>query len=180
MKPIASKSIKMIQYFKDHPDADVKKVAAKFKTALPVAYKTRKRAREELFNSMPEELANEATAEWSVGIDTETGNIIATHGGEEHKGDTIDEILGQRGTRYGSFEDNAKTTQMLQNVLHSQAGWYNLSFVQRESIEMIMHKISRLVNGDPTYLDTVVDISGYNELMLNHMRELREKQKVEK
>jgi len=43
-----------------------------------------------------------------------------------------------------------------------------------------MHKISRLVNGDPTYLDTVVDISGYNELMLNHMRELREKQKVEK
>lgn len=92
---------------------------------------------------------------------------------------TIDAVLAQRGNRYGSFEDNAKTTQMLQNVLHSQEGWYNLSFVQRESIEMIMHKISRLVNGDPLYLDTVVDIDGYNKLMLNHMKERREKQEVE-
>jgi len=35
MKPIATKTLKMIQYFKDHPTADVKKVAAKFKCAVP-------------------------------------------------------------------------------------------------------------------------------------------------
>ena len=47
MRPIATKSLKVIQYFKDHPTAEVKKVAAKFKMALPKIYTLRKRAREE-------------------------------------------------------------------------------------------------------------------------------------
>ena len=35
---------------------------------------------------------------------------------------------------------------------------------------MVMHKIARMLNGDPTYDDNVVDIMGYTELMLRHMR----------
>lgn len=91
----------------------------------------------------------------------------------------VDAILGERGNRYGTFESNAKTCQLLKNVLHSQDGWYRLSYVQREAVEMMMHKISRLVNGDATYLDTVVDIAGYNQLMLEHMRDRNEGKKVE-
>jgi hypothetical protein len=91
----------------------------------------------------------------------------------------VDQILGERGNRYGTFESNAKTCQLLKNVLHSQEGWYRLSYVQREAVEMMMHKISRLVNGDATYLDTVVDIAGYNQLMLEHMRDRNEGKKVE-
>jgi hypothetical protein len=59
---------------------------------------------------------------------------------------------------------------LFKNVLHAQHGWYELSYVQREALEMMMHKVSRLVNGDSTYLDTVIDIAGYNQLMLDHMR----------
>ena len=91
----------------------------------------------------------------------------------------VDQILGERGNRYGTFESNARTCQLLKNVLHSQEGWYRLSYVQREAVEMMMHKISRLVNGDATYLDTVVDIAGYNQLMLEHMRGRNEGKKVE-
>lgn len=92
---------------------------------------------------------------------------------------SVDAVLNERGDRYGTFESNAKTCQLLKNVLHAQDGWYRLSYVQREAVEMIMHKISRLVNGDGTYLDTVVDISGYNQLMLDHMRGKNEDKKME-
>jgi hypothetical protein len=88
-------------------------------------------------------------------------------------------VLQERGNRYGTFESNARTCQLLKNVLHAQEGWYELSYVQREALEMMMHKVSRLVNGDSTYLDTVIDIAGYNQLMLEHMRSQNEGEKME-
>ena len=34
---------------------------------------------------------------------------------------------------------------------------------------MIQHKIARMLNGDPTYLDNIVDISGYATLVQQSM-----------
>jgi hypothetical protein len=39
-----------------------------------------------------------------------------------------------------------------------------------EAIHMIIHKLSRMVNGDPDYEDNIVDIIGYAQLLLNEIR----------
>lgn len=82
----------------------------------------------------------------------------------------VDTILRERGTRYGPFRNHAKITQMLKDVMRSEPGWQRLSYPQKEALEMVAHKIGRMLNGDPTYEDSVVDIIGYTDLMLRCMR----------
>jgi hypothetical protein len=38
-----------------------------------------------------------------------------------------------------------------------------------ESLDMIANKIARIVNGDPNYLDSWVDIVGYTTLVVNKL-----------
>lgn len=82
---------------------------------------------------------------------------------------SVDDILAERESRYGAFEDHAAISQGLKEVLHQAPKWRLLSSAQKESLEMIAHKIARILNGDPTYLDNAVDIVGYAQLMLNAM-----------
>lgn len=82
----------------------------------------------------------------------------------------VEAILRQRGDRYGPFENHAKITQMIKDVMRAEEGWNRLTYPQREALEMVAHKIGRMLNGDPTYEDNVVDILGYSDLMLRCMR----------
>lgn len=77
----------------------------------------------------------------------------------------IEEILANRGQRYGTFEDNAETTQAIKQILRETPGWDNLSFAQAEALEMIAYKMSRIVNGDANYADSWTDIIGYARLV---------------
>jgi len=180
-KPFAKRTLKVMDHFRTHPDAPVLEVAAKYNMSLSQTYALRKRARDQEATKK----VNEALAElpWQppvpLPVPEVSRPIINPEITMEPDETNVDQILGERGNRYGTFESNAKTCQLLKNVLHSQEGWYRLSYVQREAVEMMMHKISRLVNGDATYLDTVVDIAGYNQLMLEHMRDRNEGKKVE-
>ena len=153
-KPLAKQTIKIMNFLRKHPDMKASDVASKFNIHVSRVYQLRRRIKDEEMG----------ISSWTV-TTTDTGDMIAAMDPK-----SVDAVLNERGGRYGTFESNAKTCQLLKNVLHAQDGWYRLSYVQREAVEMIMHKISRLVNGDGTYLDTVVDISGYNQLMLDHMR----------
>jgi hypothetical protein len=172
-KPYAKRTLKVMDHFRKHPNAPVSEVAGKFNMAMSHAYRLRKMAKEQ-------DLAAQGWLPPGVEAPEEVPmGITITNVTMEPEKTDVDAILGERGNRYGTFESNAKTCQLLKNVLHSQDGWYRLSYVQREAVEMMMHKISRLVNGDATYLDTVVDIAGYNQLMLEHMRDRNEGKKVE-
>jgi hypothetical protein len=42
---------------------------------------------------------------------------------------------------------------------------------QREALEMIAHKIARIVNGDPNYADSWLDIAGYAQLVADRLNE---------
>jgi hypothetical protein len=83
--------------------------------------------------------------------------------------DNVDGILDERGKRYGEFSDNARTAQALKKTMRESAGWERLSDAQKEGFDMVQHKIARVLNGDPTYLDNIVDIVGYSTLVLNEM-----------
>jgi hypothetical protein len=76
----------------------------------------------------------------------------------------IDQTLTERGGRYGTYKDNAQLTQELLAVVMAHPNWRHLSYPHRETIHMIFHKLSRLVNGDPDYFDSWHDIEGYAKL----------------
>lgn len=73
----------------------------------------------------------------------------------------LDDILAERGARYGSFEDNAAIVQRLKRAMRGTDGWNRLSDAQREGLEMMVGKIGRMLSGDPTYLDNGTDLAGY-------------------
>lgn len=83
---------------------------------------------------------------------------------------TITDILTERGSRYGSFDSHARITQALKDAMQREPGWARLTPSMRESLEMQAHKIGRILNGDPTYLDSWVDIVGYAQLVVDELK----------
>jgi hypothetical protein len=81
----------------------------------------------------------------------------------------IDAVLEQRGSRYGKFTGHAKITQDLKDIMHAQANWKILTPDMKESLEMIAHKMGRILNGDPTYDDSWIDIGGYAKLVADRL-----------
>jgi hypothetical protein len=83
----------------------------------------------------------------------------------------ITEILTERGSRYGEFETHAAITQSLKIVMVQTPQWKNLTASQKECLEMVAHKIGRILNGDPTYKDSWTDIAGYSTLVANQLKD---------
>lgn len=77
----------------------------------------------------------------------------------------IDDTLKERGSRYGSFEDNAEITQCLMEVVEKAPNYHKLSRQHKEAIHMIFHKVARCVCGDPDYTDNFHDAAGYSKLL---------------
>jgi hypothetical protein len=82
---------------------------------------------------------------------------------------TVDEVLVERGKRYGLFKDHAEVTQQLKSVIFGFNQTVKLEADQREALEMIAHKIGRIINGDPNYADSWVDIAGYAKLVADRL-----------
>ena len=81
----------------------------------------------------------------------------------------IETTLQERGNNYGSFAMNAIVSQGLKDQLKLGDNWEKLSQVQQEALEMICHKMSRIVNGNPNYKDSWTDIIGYATLVENEL-----------
>lgn len=78
-------------------------------------------------------------------------------------------IITERGKRYGKFKDGAEIMQSLKDTMRDVDGWNNLTASQKEALDMIQHKIGRILNGDPTYDDSWKDITGYATLIVNEL-----------
>lgn len=84
----------------------------------------------------------------------------------------LQSTLAERGGRYGSFQGHAKVTQILKMFFRERMGeekWGSLADDQKESLEMIAHKLARIINGDPDYADSWVDIAGYATLVADRL-----------
>lgn len=78
-------------------------------------------------------------------------------------------LITERGSRYGKFKDGAEIMQSLKDTMRDVDGWNNLTASQKEALDMIQHKIGRILNGDPTYDDSWKDIAGYATLIVNEL-----------
>lgn len=84
-----------------------------------------------------------------------------------------DDVLKERGSRYGNFADNAMIAQDLKKVLRASEGWNKLLPSQQEALDFICSKIARTLTGDPLYDDNWVDIAGYSELVVKDIRAIQ-------
>lgn len=83
----------------------------------------------------------------------------------------IDETLKERSSRYGTFEEHGRITQTIKRALQSGKSWSLLADDQREAVEMIAHKLGRIVGGDPNYVDSWHDIIGYTKLVEDRLNQ---------
>lgn len=84
----------------------------------------------------------------------------------------IQETLKQRGEQYGDFSSHADISQTLKQRLRYAP---NLSPIHREALEMIFHKIARILNGNPNHWDSWHDIAGYATLVADRVKTEAEK-----
>ena len=80
------------------------------------------------------------------------------------------ELLNERGKAHGPYELHAGIAQQIKSVMQLQyhngyACWAKLGETQRESLDMIAHKIGRILAGDPDFRDHWDDIAGYAKLV---------------
>ena len=80
---------------------------------------------------------------------------------------SIENTLQQRGTRYGEFPEHARITQNIKRATADSPNWQQLSDDKKECLEMVAHKLGRILNGDPEYKDSWHDIIGYTKLVEN-------------
>lgn len=82
---------------------------------------------------------------------------------------TVQQLLQERGERYGDFADVAATTEALMDVMHQGASWNTMPPTHKCALYMIANKIARAVNGDAMYDDNFKDIAGYAQLVVEQL-----------
>ena len=81
---------------------------------------------------------------------------------------TVQKILKERQKTHGEFKTHAQISQKLKAVLWEH-GYQELDADQIEALEMICHKIARILNGNPNHKDHWDDIGGYSTLIANRL-----------
>ena len=94
------------------------------------------------------------------------GSAQSTEGNLEME---IDQILEERGTRYGEFEDQAIVNQNIKEAMRRSPNWAMLEPDMKEALEMMATKIGRILNGDPSYADSWRDAEGYLKLVADRL-----------
>lgn len=83
----------------------------------------------------------------------------------------LDDVLSERGSNYGDFTDHARITQDIKRLLRSNVNnWVDMEPFQREALDMIAHKLARIVNGNPNHIDSWQDIAGYAILVTERIK----------
>jgi len=81
----------------------------------------------------------------------------------------IQDTLNKRNSTHGNFKDNARIAQTLKSTLRLTDTWDYLPNDTCEALDMICHKIARIVAGNPDFTDHWHDIAGYATLIENRI-----------
>lgn len=81
------------------------------------------------------------------------------------------DVLTERGSRYGKFTGHAAVTQDFKQLSNEHLASRNkhLPADMQEALDMIYHKLGRIINGDHNYADSWIDIAGYAKLVADRL-----------
>lgn len=71
---------------------------------------------------------------------------------------------------YGDYASKAECIQGMKEWARDSPKWDEMTPDKKESIEMIIHKMSRILYGDPNHIDSWHDIQGYAKLIEDKLR----------
>lgn len=77
----------------------------------------------------------------------------------------VNKTLKQRSKTYGDFGNLSVIANDLKLSMRASDGWVRLEPEYKEALDMIVHKIARIINGDPNHIDSWHDIAGYATLV---------------
>jgi hypothetical protein len=83
---------------------------------------------------------------------------------DNHLDKSVEEVLAERETTYGSFEVNSAVAQDLKSLIH-EAAPEGFPLYMLEALDQIASKMSRILVGNPYYKDSWKDIAGYAKLV---------------
>lgn len=89
--------------------------------------------------------------------------------------DEIDALLDERQKTHGDFSVHADVTQYMKDLFRFQPNWQKLTPAMKESLDMIAHKVGRIMAGSATHNDHWDDIAGYARLVSLRITEARQK-----
>lgn len=79
-------------------------------------------------------------------------------------------LVAERGKTHGAFEDHARITQrfkdtfLIEQVKRTKRGQPRLTDTQKEAVDMILHKLGRIIAGESGFQDHWDDIAGYAKI----------------
>lgn len=74
-------------------------------------------------------------------------------------------LLDERERTHGNFEDNAIISQSFKRMFRAGPGWNTLSDIEREAMDMIALKFSRILSGKSMSKQHWEDVVGYAKLV---------------
>ena len=160
MKRKNTKTAKARSFMQSNPAVSPNEVAARFGMSKQVVYGLRHKMKKEGF-VFPPKAQQLATLAPAASMEIEMFDFP----------DQVDETLDARALDYGKFIEGAEVMQMLKRVVLNALNNRDktLAHDQAEAMDMIIHKIGRIVNGNPDVVDHWLDIAGYAKLVADRL-----------
>ena len=168
---IPSRSKRAQAFLESNPAASVNEIAFRFSMGKQSVYALRNKMRKQGFD-FPKRTAAQHVK--SILEDWEKKDS------QEHEQtgiemfdyvDQVDATLDARAVEYGKFIEGAEVMQMLKRVVLNALNNRDktLAHDQAEAMDMIIHKIGRIINGNPDVVDHWLDIAGYAQLVADRL-----------
>jgi hypothetical protein len=162
-----SKAKRAQSFLESHPATSVDEIAFRFGMTKQSVYALRNKMKKEgfVFPKRAEQLVSLAPAQQSA-----AGSAPLPIEMYDHV-DEVDATLDARAVEYGKFIEGAEVMQMLKRVVQNALNNRDktLAHDQAESLDMIIHKIGRIINGNPDVVDHWLDIAGYAQLVADRL-----------
>lgn len=84
----------------------------------------------------------------------------------------VDALIEERSNTHGDYMVNSEITWTIKEALHRGAHYDSMHPAMKETLDMVAHKMHRIVNGDPFFKDHWVDMTGYPHLVVGKWDEL--------
>lgn len=83
---------------------------------------------------------------------------------------TVEATIASRQSTHGVFAENTVFMQRMKDHMREQPNWSKMPPHMREALDMLAHKIGRILHGDPNYVDHWDDVAGYAERVAKTIR----------
>jgi transposase len=163
-----SKTQRAKSFLESHPAASVDEIAFRFGMVKQSVYALRNQLRKKGWQ--PAAKADQMPT-LAPAVHTPEDSQEHKQTGIEMYEDEVDSTLDARAVEYGKFIEGAEVIQMLKRVVQNALNNRDktLAHDQAESLDMILHKVGRIINGNPDVIDHWLDIAGYAQLVADRL-----------